>query len=550
VDMEVKLETARIVAEYAQSEGADSLVFRSDDGGLEFSPVTAASAQEGSAFKLAAEFDAGAWFGSPDRLLGNAYYKQLDAGFISNGNFSLTDDRQYGAVLNYKVNDRNSVLLQVDDQLQDPGMSSRKTTLNWRHSRDRLVLEGEYLDRQASTLGTSGSAVALRAQYDWTDRLKVSLEHQESMSGDALTQSAAGVEYAFKEKLLLSGRVVVSAEGEAFQGGASWDTAFGRLYAQQQMLGPESSDDTANTVLGAEAPFGAGGTVYSEYQWDRSGDQRGLRSITGIRRDWSVTDGLSLLVSGEQTTLQALDGSEGELSALIGGASFDRNGIKFNTRNEWRQQRGTKSFDQFTTINTGEVKLQPAFTILGEYRQSKSEDLLLPDQSTRFQEASLGFAIRPIDHDRWNVLFKFSSLDSDATPTQIDPHYDDSTADLISTDWSVQLHQRIEWVGKQAFKRKLTELDGLSAIETNTSLSIQRLNFDIPRNFSLGAEYRRLHQKEADDVRAGWLGEVMWNGYEHVGIGVGYNFTEFSSDLRFDSDYSEYGWFLRVQGKY
>jgi hypothetical protein len=358
------------------------------------------------------------------------------------------------------------------------------------------------------------------------------------------------VEYALREKLLLSGRVVVSADGEAFQGGASWDTAFGRLYAQQQLLGPESSDDSGNTVLGAEAPFGAGGTVYSEYQWDRTGDRRGLRSITGIRRDWSVTDGLSLLVSGEQTTLQALDGGEVEMDALIGGASFDRNGIKFNTRNEWRRQRGIKSLKQFATFNYGEVKLRPGFTFLGEYRQSKSEDLLQPGQSTNFQEASLGFAIRPVEHDRWNVLFKLSSLDSDATPAQIDPRYDDSSADLMSTDWSVQLHQRIEWVGKQAFKRKLTELDGLSAIETNTSLSIQRLNFDIPWNFSLGAEYRRLHQKEADDVRAGWLGEVMWDAFEHVGVGVGYNFTEFSSDLRFDSDYSEYGWFLRVQGKY
>ena len=550
IDAELKLETTRIVAEYAKSAGTDSLVFRSDDGGLQFSQVAAGTAQEGAAYKLAAEFDAGAWFGAPGRLLGSAYYKHLDAGFISNGNFSLNDDRQYGAVLNYKLNNLNSVSLRIDDQRQGQTMSSTQTTLNWRHSRDRLVLEGEYLDRQVSNAASSGSAVALRAQYALTDRFAASLEHQQSISGDSTTQSAAGVEYAFGEKLLLSSRVIMSADGEAFQGSASWDSPFGRLYAQQQLSGPESSDDSAKTVLGAEAPFGAGGTVYSEYQWDRTGDRRGLRSITGIRRDWSVTDGLSLLVSGEQTMLQAPGGDEDELYAIIGGASYNRHGIKFNSRNEWRRQRGIRSLKQFTTFNYGEVKLRPGFTFLGEYRQSKSEDRLQPGQSTSFKEASLGFAIRPVDHDRWNVLFKLSSLDSDATPAQIDPRYDDSTADLISTDWSVQLHQRIEWVGKQAFKRKLTQLDGLSAIETNTSLSIQRLNFDMPRNFSLGAEYRRLDQKEAKDVRTGWLGELMWNAFEHMGVGVGYNFTDFSSDLRFDSNYSEYGWFLRIQGKY
>jgi hypothetical protein len=452
VDAELKLDNARIVAEYAQSEGTDSLVFRSIDGGLQFSPVTAGTAQDGAAYKLAAEFDAGAWFGAEGRLLGSAYYKQQDAGFVSNGNFSLEDNRQYGAVLNYKLNDRNSVLLRLDDQLLGQSTSSTQTTLNWRHSRDRFVVEGEYLDRQVSNATLSESAVALRAQYDWTDSFSVSLEHQEAVSGNTGTQSAAGVAYAFREKLLVSGRVVMGPDGDAFQGGASWDTPFGRLYAQQQLIGPESSDGSDSTLIGAEAPFGAGGTVYTEYQWDRSGEQRGLRSITGIRRDWSVTDGLSLLVSGEQTTLQAPGGGENELNALIGGAGFDRNGIKLSTRNEWRRQRGISSLNQFATFNNGELKMSSGFTLLGEYRQSTSDDLLQPDQATDFQEVSLGFAVRPIEHDRWNVLFKLSHLDSEATPAQVDPRYDDSTADLISTDWSVQLHWRIEWVGKQAFR--------------------------------------------------------------------------------------------------
>jgi len=550
LDMEVQLQTARIVAEFAQSEGTDSLVFRSDDGGLQFSPVVAGAAQDGSAYKLAAEFDAGAWFGSPGRMLGTAYYKHLDAGFVSNGNFSVDENRQYGAVLNYKFNDLNSVLLRIDDQDQGQNISSTQTSLNWRHTRDKLVLEGEYLDRQVNTVGASGSAVAVRAQYDWTNSLTASLEHQQSISGDQSTQSAAGVEYAFGDKLLVSGRVVVSADGEAFQGGASWDTPFGRLYAQQQLLGQEATDNSGSTVVGAEAPFGSGGTVYTEYQWDRTGEQRGIRSIKGIRRDWSVTEGLSVLLSGEQTSLQAPGGGQDELNALIGGASFDRNGVKVSSRNEWRRQRGVSALDQFATFNYAEVKMRSGFTLLGEYRQSTSDNILQPDQSTDFQEISLGFAIRPIEHDRWNVLFKISSLDTEATPSQVDTRYDNSTADLIATDWSVQLHRRIEWVGKQAFKKKLTESIGLLGIETNTSLSIQRFNFEIPWDLSIGTEYRRLYQKEADDARSGFLGELMWNRFEHVGLGLGYNFTDFSSDLRFDSDYSETGWFLRVQGKY
>jgi hypothetical protein len=276
----------------------------------------------------------------------------------------------------------------------------------------------------------------------------------------------------------------------------------------------------------------------------------GLRAINGIRRDWALTKGLSVLVSAEQTLLQVAGGGEDELHALVGGASFERNGVKLRSRNEWRRQQGISSLEQFASFNYGEVKLRSGFTLLGEYRLSKSEDMLVPDQSTDFEEASLGFAIRPIAHDRWNVLFKVSSLDSEATPAQLDSRYDDSSARLFSTDWSLQLHRRIEWVGKQAFKRKLTDLPGLSDFETNTSLSIQRFNVAMPWDFSFGAEYRRLYQKEADDTRSGFLGELMWNHFDNVGLGVGYNFTEFSSELRFDSNYSEYGWFFRLQGRY
>ena len=302
--------------------------------------------------------------------------------------------------------------------------------------------------------------------------------------------------------------------------------------------------------MGAEAPFGAGGTVYTEYQWDHSGEQRGLRSIAGMRRDWRITEGLALLLSGEQTMLESGAGTANEQNALIGGLSYNLHGIKLSTRNEWRRQLGTTELKQFASFNYGEIRLPSGFTLLGEYRLSSSDNRLLPDQSTDFEEASLGFAIRPIDTDRWNVLVKLTRLDSEATPGQVDTRYDTSTSDLLTADWSLQLTRNIEWVGKQVFKKKLTELDPAFEFESNTSLSIQRFNFRVPLDLSLGVEYRLLRQDEAADARTGFLGELMWHRFEHIGIGVGYNFTDFSSDLRFDSDYSEHGWFLRLQGMY
>jgi uncharacterized repeat protein (TIGR01451 family) len=551
VDAELRFKGTRIVAEYAQSSGSDSLVFRSDDGGLQFSPVTTGPVQEGSAYKVAAEFDAGEWFGRPNRLLGNAYYRRLTDDFFSNGALSQGGERQVGAAMTYKHDERNTFLMRIDDMQSGANASSMQSSLHWRHQRDSLSLEGEFQNRSMGDVNQDASIAALRAQYAWSEQISTSLEHLESLSGSVDSQSSAEVEYAPTEDLRISGRIVKGANGEAFQGGASWDSPFGRVYAEQAMPGGSgSSEATERTLVGAEAPFGAGGTLYTEYQWDHSGQQRGLRSIAGLRRDWRITEGLSLLASGEQTILENGAGGANEQNALVGGLSYDLNGIKFSSRNEWRRQQGDTDISQFASFNYGEIRLPSGFTLLGEYRLSSSDNLQQPDQSADFEEASLGFAIRPIEHDRWNVLVKLTRLDSEATPGQEDSRYDTSTADLISADWSLQLTSWVEWVGKQAFKKKLTELDPAFEFETNTSLSIQRLNFRIPLDLSVGVEYRLLRQEEASDQRSGLLGELMWNGLEHIGIGVGYNFTDFASDLRFDSDYSEHGWFLRLQGLY
>ena len=550
VDAELLLGTTRIVAEFAQSVGSDSMVYRSDDGGLQYSQVAAAPLQEGKAYKLGAEFDIGDWFGKPDQLLGNAYYKTLFAGFVSNGNFSINGDTQFGASISYKMNDHNSFMMRFDEQEMGSALSSSQMILGWQYQRDKLGLEVEFQDRSFDDATLSGSIGALRAAYHWSDQLTTSLEHQESITGELGSQSAVEIEYGLRENLSLSGRYVMGSDGDAWQAGATWDTPYGRLYAQQ--IAPEvgSTGVADKTLLGAEAPFGEGGTVYTEYQWNHSGQQRGLSSLAGIRRDWRITEGLSLLVSGEQSSQQLAVGGENEQIAIVGGVSFDRNGIKLSTRNEFREQHGAIELEQFTSFNYGELRLPGGFTLLGEYRLSETENTLLPDQSTNFEEASLGFAVRPVDSDRWNMLFKVTHLDSEATPAQQDVRYDDSTSDLISADWSLQLTRNIEWVGKYALKTKLTALDALSELETNTSLNIQRLNIRLPWDLSFGTEFRQLEQKEASDDRSGWLGEFMWTGLDHVGLGVGYNFTDFSSDLRFDSDYSESGWFLRVQGRY
>ena len=63
-------------------------------------------------------------------------------------------------------------------------------------------------------------------------------------------------------------------------------------------------------------------------------------------------------------------------------------------------------------------------------------------------------------------------------------------------------------------------------------------------------EYRILRQNLANDQLQGWLTEISWEPIDHLRVGVGYNFTDFSDDEYSDNDFSVQGWFFRLQGKY
>ena len=174
----------------------------------------------------------------------------------------------------------------------------------------------------------------------------------------------------------------------------------------------------------------------------------------------------------------------------------------------------------------------------------------LTGRTGRFLEASVGAAFRPVDNDRLNLLARYTHLRDDPTFAQDPTDAERSEANVLSADWIDALTPRMEWVGKEAYRIKDTMPDDGPAFETHTHLSIQRLNVDAYADFALGLEYRRLSEREAQDARAGWLTELMWQKLDHLRAGVGYNFTDFTDDLTRLNDYSEQGWFLRLQGIY
>ncbi len=82
-------------------------------------------------------------------------------------------------------------------------------------------------------------------------------------------------------------------------------------------------------------------------------------------------------------------------------------------------------------------------------------------------------------------------------------------------------------------------------------LWINRFDFHLNDTWDAALEYRILSMDEAGDNESdGFLFEVNRLFLEHMRLGVGYNFTDFTDNVFAPNNYEASGFFFRIQGKY
>jgi len=111
------------------------------------------------------------------------------------------------------------------------------------------------------------------------------------------------------------------------------------------------------------------------------------------------------------------------------------------------------------------------------------------------------------------------------------------------------LTNRWQLVEKLAYKMGEEKVTGFEFTKTQTWLAIQRVNYNLNKDWQVGGEYRRLTQKQAKDYKQGVLVEVARKVGEFIQVGVGYNFTNFNDDLT-HLNYTAQGPFIRLTGKF
>jgi hypothetical protein len=239
------------------------------------------------------------------------------------------------------------------------------------------------------------------------------------------------------------------------------------------------------------------------------------------------------------------------------GYRFDRvllsSGVEYRF-DETEQPDGTWS-DRTTWLFRGNLKLQmtPDWRLLGKVNHAFSDSSLGQFHDGGFTEAVVGYAYRPVEHDRLNALAKYTYFFNVPATDQVTQ--EDISAQYIqkshiaSVDVTYDVTENWSVGGKAAYRLGQLSLDRENPefFDNSAYLCILRNDFRFFRNWEGSAEARMLALPDLKERRSGALVALYRYLGDHFKVGVGYNFTDFSDDLT-DLSYDHQGVFFNLVG--
>ena len=211
---------------------------------------------------------------------------------------------------------------------------------------------------------------------------------------------------------------------------------------------------------------------------------------------------------------------------------------------------------QIVTRNSLSYQLTEDLGFLSYFNYGDTRQYDPGNTPATFAECSTGFAYRPIKNDKLNLLTRYTYLKDLGTDQQFSGNsfggfQVDQWAHILATDAGYDVNRYFGLVEKLAFKHSAIHTSVGDTVVVNTFLTANRINFHVTRKWDLALEYRILMQSFAlDTFKQGALVEIDREFYEYVRLGVGYNFTDFSDDLRSNNSFTSHGPFVRMTGKF
>ena len=277
-------------------------------------------------------------------------------------------------------------------------------------------------------------------------------------------------------------------------------------------------------------------------------------NIFGLSGD--INDKWALKTSLERGEVDNLDGTETKrnvFSAALGYVNKDKetgDELTSSTKIEVRMDEGDEDKRQYLIYHATEGKVSSGLTVFSKLEYSKTRNLSLDYSEAHHREMMVGGAYRPIMYDRLNLLARYTYLEEKSPTGQDDKDgIEEERSHVMSSEFVFDINEHWQISEKFTYKIGEEKVEDFDFSKTHTWLVIHRLNYKIDNDWMVGGEYRVLTQKEAEDVKKGFLIEAARNIGAYAQVGVGWNFTDFEDDLT-ELDYRAHGPFLRMTGKF
>lgn len=595
VDATLRLsENISFDAEYAETKAEQGSSFISTDGGLSFSELSTDQAAKGKAYGVRGEAKLF------DKLGISGYYKRIERDFsnpltIANqGTMKIGGKASLDIFPGTRLSARHDIQELLDNgnlesQAQVGAKKTETTTVQLQSELgEKIEVTAEYRRQKVSGKKTQYEAetnedadiIAGRLAYKPTDRVRLLVEHQETIRGEKDRQTTVGAEAKVNKYLNLKVAETVGTKGNATTVGASYNVEDKLDFFTNYTLSDSDKGQKRETVVfggkkkldnGYELSLGrefskegttiASASTYTvakktgerkievtfKQQTADNQDEISLTNIFGLSGD--INDKVAATFDFEKGKVQNLDGTRTERIAASGGVSYvDKDRIKASSKLEFRYDDTEQDSWQVLSYNAVEAKINEGLTLFGKANISHTENRSTNSGLADFKEIALGVAYRPIYHDRLNLIGKYTFLEDDSPVSQSDFKDIEATrAHVFALEAVYDLTDKFQLVEKGAYKHQDEQVSGFGFTKTQTWLLVNRLNYNLTRDWQIAGEYRVLNVVQAEDLKQGALLEVSKRIGEFIRVGVGYNFTDFSDDLT-NLDYTVHGPFARVTG--
>jgi hypothetical protein len=244
--------------------------------------------------------------------------------------------------------------------------------------------------------------------------------------------------------------------------------------------------------------------------------------------------------------ITTVGGSINNDSTAVGG------GLEYTGSNRWKgsarlEYRTSASSDSYLGTVGVAHKYSRSITLLGReiitYTENKGTSTGVKVQS----RSQIGFAYRPVDSNRWNLLskYEFRYESDDTKPATASTR----VVHILSTGLNIQPTRPLVISGRYAAKIAFDESGSVTS-RTSAHMITGRMTYDLTKKWDLGVNAMSLFSGDFRSVLYGIGNEVGYLVTANLWFSAGYNYFGFFDKDLSGEDYTNPGAFMRLRFKF